>query len=84
MKEKTKNKSKEKTGAIGIFDSISKNETSFFEKQDNSWWWTLAILFFLIGLACIWAYTTFGMGDELLKALEKNEHTASIYSKRFW
>ena len=62
MKEKTKNKSKQKTGSIGIFNAISKEETSFFEKQDNSWWWTFALLLFLIGLTIIWAYTTFGLG----------------------
>ncbi|MCM8527623.1 MAG: hypothetical protein NE327_13975 [Lentisphaeraceae bacterium] len=61
MKEKTKNKSKEKTGSIGIFNAISKEETSFFEKQDNSWWWTFGLLLFLICLVAIWAYTTYGM-----------------------
>ncbi|MCM8542708.1 MAG: hypothetical protein NE328_20750 [Lentisphaeraceae bacterium] len=61
MKEKTKNKSKGKTGSIGIFNAISKEETSFFEKQDNSWWWTFALLLFLICLGGIWAYTTYGL-----------------------
>ena len=60
MSEKTKNKTREKTDTIGIFNAISKEEKSFFEKQDNSWWWTFGILLFLIFLTVLWTYTTFG------------------------
>lgn len=58
MAEKTKKR--EKTDTIGIFNAIDKEETSFFEKHDNSWWWTFALFLFLICVTAIWAYTTFG------------------------
>ena len=59
MTEKTKSKRNEKTDTIGIFNAISKEKASFFEKKDNSWWWTFALFIFLLCLIGIWSYTTF-------------------------
>jgi hypothetical protein len=62
MKQKKlsrKEKKVAKADSIGIFNAISKKEKSFFEKEDNSLWWTLGLLLMKAGLVSIWAFTSF-------------------------
>jgi hypothetical protein len=57
--DKKESKKGSKSDAIGIFSSISKEKTSFFEQKDNSWWWTFGIFLLTAGFVAIWAVTTF-------------------------
>ena len=62
MKEKSNTKTSKldaNKDSIGIFTAIDKEQTSFFEKPDNSWWWTYAIFLLCAGFTAIWAINTF-------------------------